>query len=270
MIAITNPDDPRIAKYRSLSDAELLRAHGLFIAEGRLVVRRLLTASSFVTRSILVTAAALESLSDLLENRPALPVFVADHAVLNDIAGFNIHRGCLAIGERPAPTSVEALMASVPRTVVVLEAVTNADNVGGLFRCAAALGAGAVVLGPRCCDPLYRKAIRTSMGASLHVPFGAAARWPETLDYLRASAYTVVAFTPAADAVALDDAGGRLRAEPRLALVFGSEGEGLTPMALERSDIRVRIPIATGVDSLNVIAAAAIALCALRQPTWQG
>jgi tRNA G18 (ribose-2'-O)-methylase SpoU len=213
---------------------------------------------------VLVTAPALTALADLLDAHGELPVYVAPQCVLNEIAGFNIHRGCVALGERPmARSSLDSLLAPGPRRLIVLEAVTNADNVGGIFRCAAALGGEAVLLGPRCCDPLYRKAIRTSIGASLHVPFATDIAWPDSLVALRSAGYMVVAFTPATDALPLEEVAGRLRPEPRLALMFGSEGEGLTAAALDHATIRVRIPVADAVDSLNVTAATAIGLYAL-------
>ena len=189
IVELHDAGDPRIADYRTLSDPDGLRARGLFIAEGRLVVRRLLTGSPLLTRSVLVTAPALSTLRDAVEARPDVTVYVVDQEALNDIAGFNIHRGCLAIGERPRDTGVDAWVAGqAPRSrVIALEGVTNADNVGGIFRCAAAFGAGGIVLGRGCVDPLYRKAIRTSMGAALHVPFAIDDQWPSSLDALRAA-----------------------------------------------------------------------------------
>ena len=259
VVHLDDRDDPRLAPYRNVPDPELLRAHGLFVAEGRLVVRTLLTASPFRTRSLLVTDTALHDLRDLAGSRPDIPVFVAPQEVLNDIVGFNIHRGCLALGERPPMRTLPELLGTDPSRLVVLESVSNADNIGGIFRSAAALGGDGVVMGPHCCDPLYRKAIRTSIGASLFVPFGRADSWPEGIDVLRAGGYRVVALTPAS-ARGIDEVAADLSGEERLAIVAGAEGTGLTEAALERADVQVRIPMAPGMDSLNVTVAVGIAL----------
>ncbi len=177
---IEHASDPRLAGYRNVPDPVLLRDHGVFVAEGRLVVRTLLTGSRFVVESVLVTRSALESLADVLDAQPALQVFVADLAVLSAIVGFNIHRGCLALGRRPVPLSVPQALAGAGEAplVVVTERVGNADNMGAIFRNAAAFGAGCVLLSPECCDPLYRKAIRVSVGASLRLPFAVVPDWP--------------------------------------------------------------------------------------------
>ena len=170
MSIVESATDPRLALYRGVRDPELLRAHGVFIAEGRLVVRRLLE-SRFRTRSVLVTPTARAELSDLLERLDdATLVYEADIDLFRQLAGFHVHRGCLAIGERPAPTPWRDVLRNA-RTVIVLEDVGNPDNVGGLFRAGAALGADAVLLSPGCADPLYRKSIRTSMAATLMLPF---------------------------------------------------------------------------------------------------
>jgi len=275
IIRITDPADPRIADYRSVPDPELLRRGGLFVAENRLVVRALLGSSRFRTHSLLVTDAALDSLRDLLragagESSPAidgLAVYVCPKALMEPIAGYPIHRGCLAIGERPPALAVDALLAALPgaRLVVALEALTNADNMGGVFRNAAAFGADAVILGPRCCDPLYRKAIRVSIGASLRVPFANAAGWPEDLERLRRAGFTVVALTPSSDAIDLGEfATGD--APSKIAVLVGNEGDGLSDAAQGSADVRVRIAMAPGVDSLNAAAATAIALHRL----WPG
>jgi tRNA G18 (ribose-2'-O)-methylase SpoU len=253
--------DPRIAEYRNVTDPARLREHGLFVAEGRLVVRTLLAESPLRTRSVLVTRNALESLEDVLASRDDLPVLVVPQALMNGIVGFNIHRGCLALGERPAEGSLDALMENRPSRVVVMEHVSNADNVGGIFRCAAAFGA-AVIAGEGCCDPLYRKAIRTSMGAALRTPFAPADEWPEALERLRDAGYLVVALTPSG-AEDLNEAAGEIRASRRMALLAGGEGTGLTSEALGAADRRVRIGIRPEVDSLNVAVAVGIALHAL-------
>ena len=260
LVRIEDPDDARLAPFRNVPDPDLLRERGLFIAEGRLVVRTLLTRSPLTPRSVLVTPAALEPLADLVPSRADLPWLVVPQALMNQVVGFNIHRGCLAAGERPPRAALDALVADGPRRLVVLEHVTNADNVGGIFRCAAAFGAGGIVLGPRCCDPLYRKAIRTSIGASLVVPYAVTDDWPAALDRLRCAGYRIAALTPGREAASLDEVAGALAVQDRLAILAGSEGTGLTVQALTHADVRVRIPIVPAVDSLNVTVAVGIAL----------
>jgi len=195
VLSIDDAGDARFADYRAIPDRRA-RTDGTFVAEGRLVVRRLLE-SRFATRSVMVTIQAFSALEDLIGGRPDLPVYVVPQALMNDVAGFNIHRGCLAIGERPAPLSWEAL-ARGARRLVALERVGDADNVGAIFRAAAAFGAGGVLLDEACADPLYRKAVRTSMGAALEVPFADGVALPETIDALKAEGWTVVGLTPAA------------------------------------------------------------------------
>jgi tRNA G18 (ribose-2'-O)-methylase SpoU len=263
LIAIDDPDDPRIALYRGASDPELLRDHHAFMAEGRLVVRRLLADSYMRARSVLVTAAALESIRDVLaKTTNDLPVFIVSRGVIEAVTGFDIHRGCLALGERATPADPAALL-DRDGPVLVLEQVSNPDNVGGVFRNAAALGGSAVLLSPGCGDPLYRKTIRTSMGASLVLPFAYVEDWPGGLEALRASGLHLVALTPSATAVDIDDAAVTLRRR-RLALLLGNEGYGLSQTALARADAHVRIPMRPASDSLNVAAASAIALHVFR------
>lgn len=256
LVPIDDPGDSRLDDYRNVPDPELLAQRGLFIAEGRLVVRRLLTNARFDVRSVMVTLPASEALADLLRDSP-VPAFVVPQAVMNGITGFNIHRGCLAAGLRAAPGDWRDVCAQVSR-VLVLERVANADNVGAIFRNGAALGAGAVLLGPSCADPLYRKAIRTSMAAALSLPFAPATPWPGTLHELRAMGYLVLGLAPRAP-VALRTAVER-NAARRHALVLGHEGDGLTGEALAACDVTAGIPTAHGVDSLNVATAAAVAL----------
>jgi tRNA G18 (ribose-2'-O)-methylase SpoU len=256
-------DDPRLADYRLVSDPELLRHGQIFIAEGRLVVRTLLSQSPLRTRSVLLTENAWRGLADVIEPRLAdTLVFVVPAGTIEALTGFNIHRGCLAVGERPERTTVGRLLASLPaaRRLVVLEQIGNADNMGGIFRNAAAFGADAVVLGPGCCDPLYRKAIRVSMGAALRVPFSHADDLIAGLGALGAAGFTIAGLTPATEA---EDLGRYASAVPpgtRLAVLAGSEGTGLTPGALASADAILRIPMAPGNDSLNVATATGIAL----------
>jgi tRNA G18 (ribose-2'-O)-methylase SpoU len=256
LIRITSLDDARVEAYRHLADHAWLQRAGLFVAEGRLVVRRLLALPQFETVSVLVTAPAYEALGSILATTSA-DVYLADQRLMNEVAGFNIHRGCLALAKRPAPMPLELLAFASVRRLVVLEGVNNPDNIGGIFRSAAAFGADAVVIGPSCSDPLYRKSIRTSMAATLTVPFVEAGNWPGAVGVLRAHGIPVLALTPAADAEPLEAVP---RTIDRVALLVGAEGDGLTPEALEAADRRVRIRMSGPVDSLNVAVAASIAL----------
>ena len=186
---IESIDDPRVAEYRAVRDAELARTRGLFVAEGRLVVERLIADGRYTLRSVLVSEAAREALAPALASMPGrVPIYVCRAADLRGITGFDLHRGCLALAERPAPVPAAALVAAA-RLVVALDGVGNADNVGGVFRNAAAFGVDAVLLGPTCCDPLYRKAIRTSMAATLRVPFARVDDWAAALALLRAAGF---------------------------------------------------------------------------------
>jgi tRNA G18 (ribose-2'-O)-methylase SpoU len=266
-IAVEREDDPRIADYRNVPDPDLALKKGIFIAEGRLVVRRLLTESPLTARSVMATASALESIADVLASHPDLPVYSVTQAAMDAVTGFNVHRGCLAIGDRPAPRHCLDLVTHA-RTLVIIERIGNADNVGGIFRNAVAFGADAILLGPACADPLYRKAIRTSMGAALLLPFAEASPWPGVLHEMRAAGFSLVAMTPSPDADALRAVACRLRGV-RAAIVLGHEGDGLTSAALDACDYRARIAMSpsamSSCDSLNVASASAIALYELMQ-----
>jgi tRNA G18 (ribose-2'-O)-methylase SpoU len=257
-LLISDSTDPRLSDFRNVPDPELLRERGIFVAEGRLVVRRLLTESPYATRSVMVTEPARAALADVLGARPDLPVYVVSPAVMKEVSGFNIHRGCLAIGERPRALAWQDAVARA-RTLVVLERVANADNVGGIFRNAAAFGAGAVLLDAATTDPLYRKAIRTSMGSTLVVPFARVGLLAEMIIQLKRNGFATVALTPASSATGLASVANDVRAKP-LALVLGHEGEGLLEETLRACEFQARIPISTAVDSLNVASAAAIGL----------
>ena len=264
---INSADDPRVAGYRDLRDGELVRSRGVFVAEGRLVVRRVVEDGRYRVQSVLVNGAALLDLASAIAALGAdVPVFVCGSEELAGIAGYDVHRGCLALVHRRPDTTADELIASA-QTLVVLEAVSNADNVGGVFRNAAAFGTGGVLLSPTCCDPLYRKAIRTSMGATLRVPFARAGAddWPIVLTRARAAGFTIVALTPREPSETLEAFAVRPRT-PRIALMVGTEGAGLTPAAEAAADYRLRIPIAADVDSLNVAVAAGIALRELGRP----
>jgi tRNA G18 (ribose-2'-O)-methylase SpoU len=243
-----------VVEYSDLRDPAALARQGLFVAEGRFVVRRLLTSPRYRTRSVLVTAVAYDSIRDVIPS--SLPCYVVDQATMNSTVGFDIHRGCVALADRPVLPAIDRCDLSTLNRVVVLEAVNNPDNIGGIFRSAAAFGAELVVLGPGCGDPFYRKAIRTSMAATLEVPIAIGDRWPGALDVLRDAGLQVIAFTPAADASALEV----IPRGERMALLFGTEGAGLSGPALARADRRVRIRTTGRVDSLNVTVAASIAM----------
>jgi tRNA G18 (ribose-2'-O)-methylase SpoU len=259
-IFVTSLDDPRLAHYRHIGNPSYLREHGLFVAEGRLVVRRLLSDRRWRTESVLVTRAAFDSLMGSIEPaesaEPAEPVFIVEQSTLNTLVGFNIHRGCLALAARPPERWLTNSEVAGASRVLVLEGVNNPDNVGGIFRSAAAFGIELVVLGPSCGDPLYRKAIRTSMASTLTVPFAFAEDWPSAIHLLRAVGLTVIALTPDHRATPLASIGQPARA----ALLVGAEGEGLSAAALEAAEVRARIPMTDQVDSLNVTTAASIAM----------
>ena len=258
---VEDPADPRIAGFRDARDGELRRRAGLFLAEGRLLVRRLLETSRFPVQSLLVTPPALDDLRDLLPRHDATPVHVASAETIRAIVGFKFHRGCLALGVRGEAVAATALMEPAgPRTLLALEGVTDPDNVGALFRNAAAFGAAGVLLSSECADPLYRKAIRVSMGATLSLPFAQVPDWPATLAALRRAGYRLVALCPGAEAEDIVEVAARAPRRPRLALLLGAEGTGLSLATRAAADVEVRIPMAAGVDSLNVAAACGIAL----------
>lgn len=265
---IQDLSDLRLADYRGLPDPTLLREHGRFIAEGRLVVRAVLEARRYEVRSLLVSPSTLESLGDLIAQRPELPVYVADAALLTGVVGFNVHRGCLAASDRPSPLTVQDGLAASrgASLVVVAEGIANADNVGGIFRNARAFGAGCVFLSPACCDPLYRKAIRVSMGAALHLPYAWVPDWPTGLVEIKSAGFELVALTPRTDAEEIRSYAASQRG--RTALLLGHEGDGLSEEVLALADRRVRIGMAAGVNSVNVAAAAGIAMYECTQGTW--
>ncbi|HSS37738.1 MAG TPA: RNA methyltransferase [Polyangia bacterium] len=251
-IEIAEPTDVRVAGYRALKERTVIEG-GRFVAESERVVRRLV-GSGLQIESVLLTAPRLATLADALAG--PFPVYVGSQAVLDGVAGFHVHRGCLALGRRPP-------LSAVPpgaRTVVALEDLTDVDNLGAIARHAAAFGADALLLSPRCADPFYRKAIRVSLGAVFTLPIVRAARWPEDLLALRDAGLGVVGAVLDGDAVPLD----RFARPPRVVLLFGAEGPGLSAAARAACDHRVTIPMAAGADSLNVATAAAVFLYALR------
>lgn len=266
---IDGPGDPRVALYRGMSDAELMKSSDVFVAEGRLVVTRVIEDGRYHVQSVLLNAAGLRDLASSLDRLPPdVPVHVCETGDFLGITGHDIHRGCLALAKRPPALGFDAV-AGAARTLVVLEAVTNADNVGSVFRSAAAFGIDGVLLSPTCCDPLYRKAIRTSMAATLSVPFARVEPWPAGIEAIRSAGFTIVALTPREPSDTLDAFAARQSTDVsarRLALLVGTEGAGLTAAAEAAADVRVRIPIRSGVDSLNLAVAAGIVLQRLCTP----
>jgi tRNA G18 (ribose-2'-O)-methylase SpoU len=265
VVEVDDPDDPRLADYRSLTDVALRTKYeppnGLFIAEGALVIQRAL-AAGFALRSALMTPQWLERTAEAL--RPsAAPVYLGSADLLRTLTGFHVHRGALAsVHRRPLP-EFERVLATTGR-LVVIEDIVSHTNLGAIFRAAAALGMDGVVLSPSSADPLYRRSVRVSMGAVFAVPYTRAPHWPGAIEELKAAGFQVLALTPAPDAAPLD----ALRFDrSRLAVVLGTEGAGLSPVAARLADHRLRIPMVAGIDSLNVAAAAAIAFWVLGRRT---
>ncbi len=256
---IDNVDDPRLAGYHALPAHDANRRATCFVAETREVVRQLLGSSRFAVQSVLLTEVARLALADHLERRPEVPVYVAPLAVLKRVVGFDFHRGCLALGDRGADPSLGDVLAAAPRRLVLVEDASNPDNVGGVLRVARALGGDAVLLSSGCCDPLYRKAVRVSMGAAFAVPWARVTEWEAALARLRSAGYTLIALTPRGhtDVAAV---GAAVPLPAHAALVVGAEGAGLRATTLDVADLRVRIPMADGVDSLNLVTACAVAL----------
>ena len=257
LVTVTDPHDPRLADYRDLRDVEL-RKHleaeqGLFLAEGEKVVRRAVEAG-FAARSFLMAPRWLDGLADVLATSDA-PCYVVEEALAEEITGFHVHRGALASMERRPLPPVEEVVAGA-RTVLVLEDIVDHTNVGAILRSGAALGVDAALLAPRCADPLYRRAIKVAMGAVFSLPWTRLPSWSDALPELSARGFTTVALTLAEDAVPLVEAVAGL---DKVALVLGSEGHGLSARWEATADRRGVIPMAAGIDSLNVAAAAAVA-----------
>lgn len=273
-IVISDHSDPRLEDYVSLTDVALRRRtepeRGLYIAESEKVIRRALS-TGHRPRSFLMARRWLTDLADVVADAEArgVPVFVGEHDVIERLTGFHLHRGALASMHRPVLPEVASLVADT-RRVMVLEDIVDHTNVGAIFRSAAALGVDAVLVTPRCADPLYRRSIRVSMGTVFQVPWTRIDPWPQGIDVLRGQGFTVAAMALSDDAVTLDD----FAADPpeRIAVVLGAEGDGLGARTVAAADVTVRIPMAGEVDSLNVAAASAVAMWALRigSPAWTG
>jgi tRNA G18 (ribose-2'-O)-methylase SpoU len=259
LIPITDPADPRLADYVSLRDVNLRKSleaeHGLFMAEGEKVIRRAV-ATGYPVRSLLTARRWVDPLADILGDAP---VYVVDDEVAEAVAGFPVHRGALASMERLPLPSVASLLGTA-RRILVLEDLVDHGNVGAIFRCAAALGVEAIVLSPRCADPLYRRSVKVSMGAVFALPYARMTDWHGGLEELRAAGFGLLALTPDQSATPIDKA----PLGERVALMLGAEGDGLSSRWLREADEPVCIPMSAaamdlGVDSLNVVAAAAIA-----------
>jgi tRNA G18 (ribose-2'-O)-methylase SpoU len=268
VVPITDPEAPELRDYLGLTDVVLRRvsepAGGLYLAESFKVIERALRAGHR-PRSVLTLAKWLDDLEPLLDrhDQHEVPVYVGDALILERVTGFVMHRGALAAMHRPELPDVADLLRD-SRLVVVLEDVVDHTNVGAIFRAAAGLGADAVLITPRCADPFYRRAVRVSMGAVLEIPWTRIAEWPAGAEQLRSAGFTIAAL--ALDDEAMDLAAFARRPHERIALLFGTEGDGLSQAALDVADVTLTIPMDRGVDSLNVAAAAAIALWSLRRP----
>jgi tRNA G18 (ribose-2'-O)-methylase SpoU len=256
---ISDPADERIALYRNLRDVELRRSveadRGVFVVEGIRTIRTLLD-SAWPATSVLLTPGRLARSADLIAEaeRRGVKVLVAGPEIFDEIAGFHVHRGALAIARRLPPRRPQELVAKLS-AVAVVEAVNDHENLGAIFRNAAALGAGAVLLDPTCCDPLYRRSVRVSLGSVLRIPFARLEPWPDALSLLVAEGFTIVALDPRAS-LPIES----FRAPEKVAVMVGSEGLGLSDAARHIANHEVRIPMSAGVDSLNVATALAIGL----------
>ncbi|MDR6977280.1 tRNA G18 (ribose-2'-O)-methylase SpoU [Streptomyces sp. 3330] len=283
LITVHDPDDPRLRDYTGLTDVELRRkrepAEGLFIAEGEKVIRRAKDAG-YEMRSMLLSAKWVDVMRDVIDELPA-PVYAVSPELAERVTGYHVHRGALASMQRkPLPDAAELLQAArrtvapgpaddlvepaddAGQRVAVFEGFVDHANLGAAFRSAAALGIKAILLSPDCADPLYRRAIKVSMGAVFSVPYARFDAWPAGLDVVRDAGYDILAMTPDEKATPLDEL-DPARFE-KSAIMLGSEGHGLSTYALRAADEWVRIPMSAGIDSLNVAAASAVAFYATR------
>lgn len=265
-ITVEDPRDPRLGDYVALTDVELRRRRepeeGLFIAEGEKVIRRAL-AAGYRMRSMLLSSKWIDVMRDVIADAPA-PVYSVAPELAEQVTGYHVHRGALASMQRkPLPAAADLLRTA--HRVAVLEGIVDHTNVGAVYRSAAALGMDAILLSPECADPLYRRAVKVSMGTVFSVPYAVLDPWTRSLQGMREAGFTLLALTPNPDATPLDEVPADRLA--RCALLLGSEGPGLSAGALRAADLQVRIPMSNGVDSLNIAAAAAVGFYALsRQP----
>lgn len=291
-IALDDPDDPRLSDYTALTDVELRQkrepAEGLFIAEGEKVIRRARQAG-YEMRSMLLSAKWIDAMRDVIDEVPA-PVYAVSPALAERVTGYHVHRGALAsMRRKPLPTARQLLetaqrivatgsddhdhvdsdvssargeQRAEGQRIAIFEDIVDHANLGAAFRSAAALGVNAVLVTPRCADPLYRRSIKVSMGAVFQVPWTRIDPWPQSIELLREQGYATAALCLSEKAIVLDEFAARRH--EKLALMFGTEGEGLSTQALRAADAWVRIPMAAGVDSLNVAAASAVTFYATR------
>lgn len=272
LIHLSDPKDPRVADYTSLTDVALRRKlepeRGMYLAESSKVLRRALD-SGHEPRSFFMAEKWLGDLADVLEAHPDVPVYVGSDEVLEAITGFHLHRGALAAMHRPTPLDLEAVLAGAHR-VAVIEDIVDHTNVGAIFRSAAALDVDAVLVTPRCADPLYRRAIRVSMGTVFQVPWVRLAHWTADLQTVKDAGFLTAAMALEDDSLTLDQLGARVRGSgEKLALILGTEGDGLGEATIHHADLTVKIPMSHGVDSLNVAAASAVAFWETRPaPTF--
>lgn len=264
LITIEDPNDPRLGDYVGLTDVELRRRRepqeGLFIAEGEKVIRRA-RAAGYRMRSMLLSAKWIDVMRDVIDEVPA-PVYAVAPELAEQVTGYHVHRGALASMQRKPLREAEDLLAGA-RRIAVLEGIVDHANLGAVYRSAAALGMDAVLLSPDCADPLYRRAVKVSMGTVFSVPYAILDPWPRALEALRDAGFSLLALTPHPDAVPLPEVPPKVL--DRCAVMLGSEGNGLSTEALRAADAWARIPMYHDVDSLNIAAAAAVSFYALAQ-----
>jgi len=261
-VQVTDPTDPALNDFVGLTDVVLRRksepAGGLYIAEGAKVIARAIQAGHR-PRSVLLQQKWLGEITELMDD--AVPIYLAEPELLEAVTGYAVHRGALAAMQRPELREPAELLAGA-RLVVVIEDVVDHTNVGAIFRAAAGLGADAVLISPRCADPLYRRSVKVSMGTVFQVPWTRLPEWPEAATLLHSAGFHLAALALADDAA--DLAAFAANPPERIALVLGAEGDGLSRDAIVAADSVVTIPMLNGVDSLNVASASAVALWALR------
>ncbi|TDD14928.1 RNA methyltransferase [Kribbella turkmenica] len=260
------PGDGRLADYVRLREVSLRRLieeeHGLFIAEGDKVIRRAAEAG-YEPRSFLLAPRWLDSLEDVFAKWPEAPVYVVSEELAERVTGFHVHRGALASYKRRPAVPLTELLDRDVRRIAIFDDIVDHTNVGAGFRAAAAMGVELVLVTPTCADPLYRRSIKVSMGTVFQVPWTRLTSWPGDLETLRQRGFVAAAFALTDDSITLDEL--TARQDDRLALLFGTEGHGLKPHVLDQADLTVRIPMAGGVDSLNVASSAAVAFYATRR-----
>jgi tRNA G18 (ribose-2'-O)-methylase SpoU len=264
LITVEDPADPRLRDYVALTDVELRRRRepeeGLFIAEGEKVIRRAVRAG-YRMRSMLLSAKWIDVMRDVIGEVPA-PVYAVAPEIAEQVTGYHVHRGAIASMQRkPLPAAEDILRTA--RRVALLEGIVDHTNIGAVYRSAAALGMDAILLSPDCADPLYRRAVKVSMGTVFSVPYAVLDPWPRSLETLREAGFSLLALTPHENATPLSEVSPKLL--DRCAVMLGSEGNGLSTEALRAADAWVRIPMSHGVDSLNIAAAAAVSFYALAE-----